>query len=459
VGDGTPIWYKNWSAVSVNLDRLAGKTIRLFFKTSDCTFRRHFGYAYLDVNSECSSEFMGAAFCPDDTAVNVTAPFGYQQYKWFNKDFTQVLGNNQQIRFDPPPAAGTTLAVEVVPYNGYGCIDTFYARLLDTLKVNAFAGPDRLFCGVTPVSIGANPKPGLLYHWTPETGLSNPFVANPLAIPKATTTFTLSVHNSGGGCLSTDNVVVQSSSIDSLLEVIGKTIYCEGTNDSAVLKVSPATTIQWYRDGTPIGAGGSRYRVTRSGDYFAKLISDLGCMIDTRSQAIVIDKAKPGVTYPVQYAEINLPQQLVARDFGDSLSWSPPIYLDHPETLRPLFTGDEDQLYSIRIKTNTGCITVDTQLVKVVSRADIFVPTAFTPNGDGKNDVLRPVLMGIKELVYFRVYNRWGELVFETKTFFDGWNGKHKGKPTPTETFVWIAEGVGANGKIYFRKGSTTLIR
>ncbi len=55
-----PIWYKDWTAVSINLDGLAGKTIRLFFKTADCTFRRHFGYAYIDVNAECSGEFVGA---------------------------------------------------------------------------------------------------------------------------------------------------------------------------------------------------------------------------------------------------------------------------------------------------------------------------------------------------------------------------------------------------------------
>ncbi|MBL0146234.1 MAG: hypothetical protein IPP48_11130 [Chitinophagaceae bacterium] len=83
-----PIWYKNWSAVSVNLDNLAGKHIRLFFKTSDCTFRLHFGYAYIDVNSQCDSRLEGASFCVDDSVVNVIAPYGYQSYKWYNSTFT-----------------------------------------------------------------------------------------------------------------------------------------------------------------------------------------------------------------------------------------------------------------------------------------------------------------------------------------------------------------------------------
>jgi hypothetical protein len=102
---GTPVWCKNWSAVSINLDGLAGKTIRLFFRTGDCTFRRHFGYAYIDVNSECSSEFVGATYCKDDTAVNITAPYGYQSYRWFNSNFSQVIGYDQTLTFDPPPPA------------------------------------------------------------------------------------------------------------------------------------------------------------------------------------------------------------------------------------------------------------------------------------------------------------------------------------------------------------------
>ncbi|MGZ4049848.1 MAG: hypothetical protein ACXVNN_10825, partial [Bacteroidia bacterium] len=159
-GGETPVWCKDWSAVSVNLDGNAGKTIRLFFKTADCTFKKHFGYAYIDVNSECSSNFVGSTYCRDDTAVNLTAPFGYQNYTWYNNTFTNVLGTQQTIRFQPPPLPGSTFAVTVVPYDGYGCIDTLYARLEDSLSVKAYAGRDTLSCNLNPVPIGGNAKPG-----------------------------------------------------------------------------------------------------------------------------------------------------------------------------------------------------------------------------------------------------------------------------------------------------------
>ena len=458
--DNTPVWCKNWSAVSINLDGMAGKTIRLFFKTADCTFRRHFGYAYIDVNSECSSEFVGATYCPDDTAVNVVAPYGYQNYTWYNSTFTQVLGTQQTITFNPPPVTGTTIAVEVIPYNGYGCLDTLYARLIDTLTVTANAGRDTLSCNHRAVQIGANSKPGLVYNWSPATGLSNPGIANPLANPDITTTYILTVNHDGGGCLDRDTVVVISSVIDSSFQLIGKAMYCLGNGDSAVLRVQPTYSIQWFKDNLAInGANQTDYRVPLSGSYHALLINNDGCSISTATQIIVIDKAKPGINYRVQYAVINSPLVLQARQFGETALWSPGISLNTRASYTPVFNGSEDQLYTIEIKTITGCTTVDTQLVKTVKQVEMYVPSAFTPNKDGLNDFLHPILMGVKELHYFRIYNRWGQLLFETKTDWPGWDGNFKGVAQPAQVVVWIAEGIGVDNKIYSRKGTSALMR
>jgi gliding motility-associated-like protein len=455
----TPVWCKDWSAVSVNLNGLAGKRIRLSFKTADCTFKKHFGYAYIDVNSECGDEFVGAQYCPDDTAVNLTAPFGYQSYTWFNSSF-QTVGTQQTIRFSPPPSVGTTLAVKVVPYNGYGCLDTLYAKLVDTLKIIANAGRDTISCNHSPVVIGVNAKPGYIYSWSPVAGLNNPTISNPIAIPDVTTSYIVSTRHDGGGCLSTDTVVVKASIVDSSMTLIGQAMYCLGNNDSTILQVKPTDNIQWYKNNFAINGGDQpQYRVAQSGTYYAQLTNNDGCSIATRKQDVLIDKARPGISYPVQYAIDELPLTLHARDFGTSADWSPPINLDDPSGLNPIYKGNTEQLYTITIRTSTGCVTVDTQLVKTVSHADIYVPTAFTPNGDGLNDILRPTLMGIKELHYFRVYDRWGQLLFETKTNFAGWDGTYNGTRLPTQVVVWIAEGIGVDGNVYSRKGTSTLMR
>lgn len=458
--DTTNVWCKDWSAVSINLNGNAGKTIRLFFKTADCTFTRHFGYAYIDVNSECSSEFVGATYCPDDTAINVTAPYGYQKYNWFNSSFTQGLGSSQSLTFAPPPPAGTTLAVEVIPYNGYGCKDTLYAELIDTLKLRANAGADGLSCNLSPVQIGANPVPGLVYSWSPLSGLSNPDIANPLASPAFPTNYVLTTQNFGGGCRVTDTVLVKASIIDKTVFVTGKEAYCITSNDSAVLAVLPADQIQWYKDNNLIpGATQTKLKANQSGTYRAMLYNNNGCSISTDDKIITIESPKPGTTYPIQYAVINYPHQLQARNIGVSAEWLPPTFLNNSTIFTPVFNGTTDKLYTIEIKTAGGCLTVDTQLVKTFKEVKFYVPSAFTPNKDGLNDFLRPISVGMKEIKYFRVYNRWGQLVFDLNSNERGWDGTIGGMPQPTQAVVWMAEGIGINDVIYKQKGTCVLIR
>jgi gliding motility-associated-like protein len=90
---------------------------------------------------------------------------------------------------------------------------------------------------------------------------------------------------------------------------------------------------------------------------------------------------------------------------------------------------------------------------------NIYVPRVFTPNGDGVNDVLKPILVGIPTFHYFSVYNRWGNLVFTTSDPGVGWDGRFKGVQQPTETYLWIAEGVDTDGNKVVRKGMVSLVR
>ena len=628
-GGNTPVWYKNWSAVSVNLDGNAGKTVRLFFKTADCTFRRHFGYAYIDVNSECSGSFVGAAYCPDDTAVNVVAPYGYQAYQWYNSSFTQLLGTEQVLTIKPPPPSGTTVAVILTPYDGYGCLDTLYARLLDTLTITASAGADVVSCNNNPMPIGGPPRPGVVYRWSPAMGLTDPAIANPHANPVITTMYVLTATSTGGGCLQTDTVIVTADVLDSSMELTGKDSYCIGNGDSALLKVHRADSIQWFRDNIAIpGARDTLYRVMQTGLYFAMLFSFKGCILATAPRQIniasipvagftvnastqclvgnkfvftnsstnavgsmqylwtfgdntgastrdithvykkagiykvkmyvssiticadsseltvtvnqnaiadfsikpicinlpmqptnntvdtinspisylwnfgngqtstlrtpppqvypaagnypvmlsvntvqcptplntlkhfvIVDKPAAAINYPVKYAVINLPLDLSARQFGESIFWSPATHLDNPEIYTPVFNSPQEQLYTIAIKTMSGCVTVDTQLVKTVDHIEVYVPTAFTPNGDGVNDFLHPLSFGIKQVNYFKVFNRWGQLVFQMQSDQPGWDGRLKGVKLEMQTVVWIFEGRGVDNNIYTRKGTSILIR
>ena len=625
----TPVWFKNWSAVSINLDNNAGKTIRLFFKTADCTFRKHFGYAYIDVNSECTGRFEGASYCPDDTVVNVVAPYGYQGYTWYNSAFTQVLGSSQTLSIRPPPPSSISVAVVLTPYNGYGCTDTLYTDVTANLVVVADAGKDTVSCNHNPVPIGSPPLLGVNYNWSPANGLSDPKIANPVALPDVTTTYVVTARSNGGGCMHTDTVVVKAALVNNNISVLGKESYCIGSGDSAVLVVEAADSIQWFKDNVAIpGATAPRYKVTQSGLYYAMLFGGSGCVLTTIAKqiniatvpvsgftvnkpnqclfgnqyilknsstnavgemkykwtfgdgnedstrdvtysykkagkytiklvvsaigicadsttfniiiyqnaiaaftaaptcidipvqfinntfdtvnspisylwyfgngqtsvlrdppsqtytgagnynislsvstvqcpfpvhtithSITVDRPRPGTTYPLAWAVVNLPLDLHARSFGDTVLWSPPINLDEPSSYDPVFKGNTEQLYTIDIKTKSGCVTTDTQMVKLVKSIEIFVPNAFTPNGDGNNDVLKPVFYGIKQLKYFRVYNRWGQMFYQTETLNQGWDGTFKNVKQEMQTIVWSLEALGVDGNIYTRQGTSILIR
>ena len=90
---------------------------------------------------------------------------------------------------------------------------------------------------------------------------------------------------------------------------------------------------------------------------------------------------------------------------------------------------------------------------------NIYVPKAFSPNNDGTNDLLKPILVGIQEFHYFTVYNRWGNIIFTTTDPNQGWDGTFKGVAQPVETYLWIAEGIDVNGKKIVAKGMTSLVR
>jgi gliding motility-associated-like protein len=121
--------------------------------------------------------------------------------------------------------------------------------------------------------------------------------------------------------------------------------------------------------------------------------------------------------------------------------------------------GNDGITYIVTARNADGCIAKDDINVKVFLKPEIYVPTAFTPNGDGLNDFAVVIPVGIKELKYFSIYSRWGELVFRTSDASKGWNGIYKGQQQDGNVFVWEVEAIDYKGNIIRRKGTIVLIR
>ena len=109
--------------------------------------------------------------------------------------------------------------------------------------------------------------------------------------------------------------------------------------------------------------------------------------------------------------------------------------------------------------TPEGCASYDTLTIKIYKGPEIYVPTAFTPNRDGLNDVLKPTTVGITQFDYFAVYNRYGKLIFKSSDAAKGWDGRINGMEQNTGSYIWMVSGVDYKGNKIFKKGSVVLIR
>ena len=120
---------------------------------------------------------------------------------------------------------------------------------------------------------------------------------------------------------------------------------------------------------------------------------------------------------------------------------------------------NNDGNFYLRVTDAVGCEGFDSIFVKVYNGNTYFVPNSFTPNGDGLNDIFRAISVGMSNTVYFRVFNRYGELMFETNQYLKGWDGTYKGKPQPNGVYVWMVGGTDKDKKKVFMEGTVMLIR
>jgi gliding motility-associated-like protein len=154
----------------------------------------------------------------------------------------------------------------------------------------------------------------------------------------------------------------------------------------------------------------------------------------------------------------------------DSIAWSPNRYLSFDAVggqLRPFSKPLDDITYTLRIFDINGCLSEEFVTIELDRNRNIFIPSIFTPNNDDKNDVFSiNAGEGVTKINYFRVFNRWGGLVFERQGILpnddkvaSGWDGTFNGRPLLPDVYVYIAEIVFEDGKVLLYRGDVTLIR
>jgi gliding motility-associated-like protein len=156
----------------------------------------------------------------------------------------------------------------------------------------------------------------------------------------------------------------------------------------------------------------------------------------------------------------DIPHQLYGKG-GINYEWSSPsgARISNPIVQNPFATLNNDANFYLKVTDAIGCAGYDSIFIKVYNGPTYYVPNAFSPNGDGLNDIFRVIPVGISNTVYFRVFNRFGEVVFETNQWLKGWDGTFKGKPQPSGAYVWMVSGTDRNYKKVEMKGTVMVVR
>ena len=716
------VLYKDWTPASIDFSGLGGRTVRLEFKTADCTLSGHFGYAYVDVGNGCGGLISVAALCGSTNSVVLNAPYGFQSYTWYNASYGTVVGTQQNSTISPAPPPNTMFHVDMIPYPGFGCRDTANAlvtalpvpdtptavrtynycqyatpttltataansnillwystatggtgsseaplpstavpgifkyyvsqkKLLGcegerieitvnvlptpvasftinndrqclntnnftfsstssnltptsiytwdfddgttsniaapthtyttygikyvTLKVENPPGcfteerqqvnvvgapaaqiniPPNICETQTPVSLSANTTvPGNSgtvnqWQWTIGTSVSNQ--QNPTVFyPSAGTIPVKLIVGTSEGCFS---VVNQASMLVHYKPTVKFSLDVLCSNEAAHLKdistLPPAAspdfinTWNWVIDNSINYSTNEQTLYLSPGTHNVKLIceSNIGCRgIEADSTFTVLEKphiqlsindscvnrtivysassvgSNPvtkwfwdtgnGYTLGAQslhrmfIKEGNHPVSLIGQTAGGckdtiirpfriyqnhsyagndtivaigqpvflfagggstvNYSWSPALGLSDAHIENPVAVLDKDQLYELRSMSVYGCDGYSKILIQRFKGPELFIPSAFTPNGDGNNDVLRVFPVGMKSFLSFDVYNRFGVCLFHTSDWHQGWNGTFRGMKTDPGNYVVVARAHDYKGKLILKKLNVILIR
>jgi gliding motility-associated-like protein len=342
-----------------------------------------------------------------------------------------------------------------------GCLASGTATIPLTDNLILTMGGGTTICQGTGTTLPASSN-AATFAWSPAAGLSSVSAQDPVASPAATTTYSL---------VATLGVCAQTAPVT--ITVLPAPVADAGAPDtvcpgkSAQLQGSGGVQYAWSPPtylSDPAIANPVVQQPERSITYSLTVVGVNGCS-SIQPATVLVDVTPPPVVFAGDDTAVLVgqPVPLNGVDVNNigftTYQWSPPSGLNDPSVQDPVAQIEGNIIYSVTATTPGGCVGTGSIVIVVVPAADIVVPNAFTPNGDGHNDVLKVYAPGIRDFKYFEVFNRWGQQVFSTANAGIGWDGMIGGQLSPMGTYVWVALGLDFQGRAVQRKGTVILIR
>lgn len=357
------------------------------------------------------------------------------------------------------PSGPTTYTVTGTDANGCKNTDQITISIYPQPEVNA--GKDQTICFGTDVQLMATGAQN--YLWTPASGLSCTACPDPNAGPESTRIYTVTGTDING-CSDTDDVKITVIQKQPFSYGDDQAV-CEGA--SAQLSAAGGEQFFW----SPV-SGLSSPTVSNpvaSPDVtttYTVIVKQGNCFEDTGKITVTVHP-KPTVSAgPDQKVIAGTPVSLFANaSHTDYYQWTPSESLSCSNCMNPVATPDQTTTYTVGVSNVFGCKAKDEITVFITcDNSQIFLANTFTPNGDGNNDRFYPQGKGITGVHRFRIYNRWGELLYDVRNMplndeLTGWDGTYKGEPLRPDVYVYILDASCTNGEPMQLKGDISLIR
>ena len=345
-----------------------------------------------------------------------------------------------------------------------GCADTLkHALTVHPKPTVTLSKRDVILCEGSSVMITAGG--GTSYSWSPTSGLSNNSGPVIQANPVNNSSYVVQVTDAHG-CMQKDSVKINV--VHPFRTQLAKEVsICEG--ESIELKATGGDVFQWINQTSGLSNTSISNPIAspdKNTSYTLAVKDKENCFTDTVSVQVTVHN--PPTVQAGQGGMILMgsPFHLNATGSSDivSWSWSPSKYLNCTECPAPIATPLESLLYTVKATNNYGCIATDTVSLTLFCNASrIYIPNAFTPNGDGLNDHFSVLGQGIGMINSFRIYDRWGTLIFSKSNFkpddrTGAWDGRIKGDNALGGIYTYFVE-MSCNENNFTQKGTVNLLR
>ena len=393
------LWTKGWTEVTFDLSKYRGQQVTLTFEADNCVPGGHFAYAYFALRDVCAGLTMtgDTIACTNATAKYYIPSLDSASYSWsVPPGWTIDPGNtDNNLTVTVGPQPGWVVARE--QNSCTSLTDSLFVKLYPgALPLATITPGDTTVCYGGTVPLHALVTTGTQFSWQ-----------NPAPAPG----------------LATGSIPTVPFSMDVIAAPQQTTDY----------------VLNFLNAGCPIPVADT-FHVT--------VVQPIS--VDPGSDTIVV------LDEPLRF------NATTSDPFPDVYQWTPATDLSNPGIADPVgrYGTDVNTITYTLVATDVyGCSGTATVKVTVAhTLPDIFVPNAFTP-GTTSNNLFRPICLGVSSLEFFRVFNRWGQLMYSTAQIGQGWDGRIQGKLQETNTYLWVLKGTDYTGKPISKRGTVMLIR